>query len=62
MTKTNKFNEFNDWDFQQVRNDIGTSVWKFYKKTMRINQLYRNLHRDGTTFGITNKDLHCQDK
>ena len=47
MTKTNKFY---DGEFQEVCNDISKSVWEFYKITMRISQLCRNLHRDRTTF------------
>ena len=40
----------NDKDKQRVCNKISTSVWEFYKITMRISQLYRNFHRDRTTF------------
>ena len=47
MTMTNKFN---DGEFQQVCNNISTSVWESYKMTIRIIQLYRNLHSDRTPF------------
>ena len=40
----------NDKDKQQVCNDISISVWEFYKITMRISQLSRNIHRENITF------------
>ena len=50
VTKANKFSGFYIGEFQQVCNDISTSVWESYKITMRISQFHRNLHIDGTTF------------